>query len=170
VKDLAIRILASTHFNERPAGITIDTVVIHSMNNPLSECGDKFTVEACKACLDHHQVSAHYFIDREGQIVESVSPEKRAWHAGVSKLPCDGRENLNHSSIGIELIAEETGGMSDSQYQALAKLILSLADRFPLRHITGHSHVAPGRKTDPWEFDWQKLATLLSSRSFLFPS
>ena len=156
--------LTSVHFDDRRDGSVIDTIVIHTMHNP--ELETPLTAESCKACLDKYQVSAHYLIDREGQIWRVVSEGKRAWHAGVSKMPdpADGRDSVNHFSIGIELIATETSGLTTHQYSSLAMLTADIAKRHQIRNILGHSDIAPDRKTDPWNLDWAHYKELLKNK------
>ena len=150
------------HFNERPVGTAIDTLVIHSMyalGHP-----DIFSPEACIQILNEHEVSAHYAIARDGQIYTLVPDDKRAWHAGVSKMPISDnpRENVNNFSIGIELIGSMESGFTDRQYQALTELTLNLCSKHPIKFITGHEQISPGRKTDPGSsFDWQKYQALI---------
>jgi AmpD protein len=156
---------ASRYFNQRPAGVGIDTIVIHSMYAPAAP--DPFSALTCKETLDTAEVSAHYLIDREGFIYQLVSDEQRAWHAGVSVMPgtADTRSGVNDFSIGIELVGSDTSGFTDLQYQALTELTKDLADRFPIRTVVGHSDIAPDRKTDPWNFDWLRYQKLLDSVS-----
>jgi N-acetyl-anhydromuramyl-L-alanine amidase AmpD len=83
-----------------------------------------------------------------------VAEDKKAWHAGISTMPEDGREGVNDFSIGIELIGTEDTDFTEAQYQALALLTKEILSRHTIRYIYGHCDVAPGRKTDPWNFDW----------------
>lgn len=154
---LAPLLLLSSHYSDRPEGSIIDTIVLHSMFNVHPECGESFDVKACAMVLGKFEVSAHYLIGRRGELVCLVPEEKQAWHAGESVLPADGRSKLNQTSIGIELIANYESGYTDLQYETLVELIEEIASRFPIRFITGHSDIAPTRKTDPWNFDWDRL-------------
>jgi AmpD protein len=100
-------------------------------------------------------VSSHFFVRREGRVVQYVSANERAWHAGRSSFR--GREKCNDFSIGIELEGADDQPFTAAQYAALAGLTLALQERYPLTDVQGHEHVAPGRKTDPGPlFDWQK--------------
>ena len=85
--------------------------------------------------------------------------DKRAWHAGKSSY--QGRERCNDFSIGIELEGTEHLAYTDAQYECLQRVIAQLLETYPTlskQHITGHSDIAPGRKTDPGaSFDWQRL-------------
>ncbi|XOF33222.1 MAG: N-acetylmuramoyl-L-alanine amidase [Candidatus Electrothrix sp. YB6] len=153
-KSFPIRDLPTGQFEERPEGTAIDTLIIHSMFNP--EAKDKFAARSCRDCLDTYGVSTHYFIDLSGMVWRSVPEEKKAWHAGISRMPEDGREGVNAFSIGIELIGTGNTDFTDAQYQALALLTRDIMSRHAIRYIYGHCDVAPDRKTDPWGFDWPR--------------
>ncbi len=102
------------------------------------------------------KVSAHFFIRRSGRVMQFVSCEQRAWHAGVSHWR--GRENCNNFSIGIELEGLERGLFADAQYQGLGGLIQVLRQRYPIKEVVGHEDIAPGRKHDPGAgFDWRHV-------------
>ena len=152
--NIKIRHLPTNQFEDRPKGTKIDTLIIHSMHNPEEK--DGFSAFSCKKCLDKHGVSAHYLIDLGGTVWQLISEDKKAWHAGISKMPEDGREGVNAFSIGIELIGSEDTDFTEAQYQALALLTKDILSRHPLRYIYGHCDVAPGRKTDPWGLDWPR--------------
>ena len=155
------------HFNQRPENSLIDTIVIHSMHASKNELDPQTNIEE----LDRHNVSAHYLISQEGEVMQLVDESMRAWHAGKSQMP-DGRNEVNDFSIGIELIANQKSGFSEAQYKALAKLTEDIASRHPIKHILGHDCIATpaGRKTDPGEsFDWKKLERLVSLK-LQFPS
>jgi N-acetyl-anhydromuramyl-L-alanine amidase AmpD len=100
-------------------------------------------------------------IDREGVVYRLVNEKDIAYHAGKSILPQSGRKMLNGSSIGIELLNSPTDPPTREQYQALAGLIKDIKSRYDIKYVVGHSDIAPGRKTDPWLFDWNELNTLL---------
>ena len=111
------------------------------------------------ASLATLRVSAHFFLRRNGTLVQFVACNRRAWHAGVSSWR--GRERCNDFSIGIELEGEDTVPYAGAQYTRLAALLRALRRRYPLEAAVGHSDVAPGRKTDPGPaFDWDRLARL----------
>jgi N-acetyl-anhydromuramyl-L-alanine amidase AmpD len=113
-----------------------------------------YLLKSCKELLDRERVSAHYFIDRDGAIAESLPAYLAAWHAGISKLPFkdDSRQKINEFSIGIELIGDKSSGFTDNQYLSLAKLVNHLTDKWPIKYILGHKIIAPERKDDPWLF------------------
>lgn len=102
------------------------------------------------------QVSAHFFIRRSGRVLQFVSCDQRAWHAGASIWR--GREKCNDWSIGIELEGLEGDVFEPAQYHQLIRLLRALRRRYPLAEVVGHEHVAPGRKADPGPgFDWMRL-------------
>ncbi len=104
------------------------------------------------------KVSAHFFVRRDGRVVQFVSCDQRAWHAGVSQWR--GRSGCNDFSVGIELEGLEGGAFEAEQYASLAKLCRALKRAYPIEVIVGHEHVAPGRKNDPGTgFDWPQLKT-----------
>ncbi len=114
------------------------------------------------------QVSAHFFIERGGRLWQFVDCGDRAWHAGPSAYR--GRDNCNDDSIGIELEGLEGDTFEPAQYQALATLCRDIAQRYPVAHVAGHEHVAPGRKRDPGPgFDWRELRSRLGSPRIDFP-
>ncbi len=151
---ITIHSLPTDQFEERPKGTIVDTLIIHSMYNPSAK--DRFSAQSCKECLDEYGVSSHYLIDLNGKVWQLVPEEQKAWHAGISKMPEDGRERVNDFSIGIELIGTEETDFSNAQYTSLALLTKDILSRHPLQYIYGHCDVAPGRKTDPWGFDWSR--------------
>ena len=155
------------HFNERPSGIKIDTVVIHCMwaqHAPLDKAFDPLT---CIAILDNEKVSAHYSIDRAGGVWRHVAENKRAWHAGKSRMPGhDGRENVNDFSLGIELIGKPEEGFSPEQYLALASLAKEILARYSIKNWLGHDDISPGRKVDPGpKFEWDRFLAAIGAKS-----
>jgi AmpD protein len=154
-------------------------LVIHSISLPPGEFGGDaverlFTNRLdCSAhpayrALEGLQVSAHFFVRRDGELVQYVSCERRAWHAGRSTWL--GRENCNDWSIGIELEGLEGEPFEPVQYDALLRLMRALRARYPIQHVAGHEHVAPLRKRDPGPgFDWKGLRARLRWRATMFP-
>jgi len=164
----------SPNFDDRPQNTPVDLLVIHNISLPPGQFGgpwisDLFTnqlnPDAHPYFKEVHllKVSAHILIRRDGSIIQYVPFHKRAWHAGQSNY-C-GRNRCNDFSIGIELEGTDEQPFEESQYQQLAALIKALLQAYPTlstEHITGHSNIAPGRKTDPGpHFDWHKLRLLL---------
>lgn len=165
----------SPNFNERPLGQAPELLVIHNISLPPGEFGgDHIDALFCNrlAATAHPyfahvhalRVSAHFLIERDGAIVQYVGCDKRAWHAGLSSW--QGRDNCNDFSIGIELEGADNIAYDDHQYAQLVRLIASLLTHYPTLSaaaITGHEHIAPGRKTDPGPaFDWPRLQTDLA--------
>src|SRR6478672_2789682 len=143
---------SSPNFDDRPPGTPIDTIVLHAtVLDSIADVIDRFADPESR-------VSAHYSIDRDGTVVLHVPEEKRAWHAGPSRMK-DGRERVNDFSIGIELINRNDGQdpYPDPQIEALRSLLLEIIGRQPIAHIVTHAECAdpPGRKTDPMGFDFE---------------
>jgi hypothetical protein len=133
---------------------SIDTIVLHSSYNASD--GDQYDLEKTISQYETYGVGAHYIIDRKGVVYRLVEEDNIAYHAGASKMP-DGRKNVNDFSIGIEMIATEESGYTDKQYAAVNALIADIKSRHKIKSVVGHADIAPGRKTDPWKFDWKKL-------------
>ena len=167
--------LASPNKNMRPADMNIDTIVIHNISLPPNEFGacDTDGTHYVKALFTNQldwnahsyfktiegaEVSAHLFIERDGAITQFVNFNERAWHAGRSSYL--GRPECNNYSIGIELEGSDFTPFTDTQYDRLAQVVSAIYEAYPKtrRHLTGHSDIAPGRKTDPGDyFEWTKL-------------
>ncbi len=164
---LRARALPSPNFGPRPAGATIDLLVVHSISLPPGRYGGSEIEQLFCNRLDWDahpyfdglrglEVSSHFLIRRDGALLQFVSCDRRAWHAGRSSWR--GRENCNDNSIGIELEGLEYETFEPAQYEALARLCQELARHYPIAHVAGHEHVAPGRKFDPGPgFDWEAL-------------
>ncbi len=164
------REVRSPNFGPRPEGTTIDLVVLHSISLPPGEYGGDAIERLFTNRLDWSAhpyfetirgltVSAHFLVRRGGELVQFVSTDERAWHAGASRWK--GREGCNDFSIGIELEGLEGEHFEAAQYGALAALLASVSRRYPVRAVAGHEHVAPGRKRDPGAaFDWPHLRAL----------
>jgi N-acetyl-anhydromuramyl-L-alanine amidase AmpD len=152
----------SPYCDERAGDGVVDTIVIHSMYaRDFTDCYDLYL---CASLLEQVEVSAHYLIGREGEVLLTVPEELRAWHAGVSMMPCetDKRTGVNHFSIGIELVGSEQSGFTELQYESLVRLVIECSQRHPISSVVSHSDIAPDRKTDPWCFDWARLKTALA--------
>lgn len=133
---------------------TIDTLVLHSSYNPNG--GGEYDVEKIVKIYESYGVGAHYLIDRKGTIYRLIKDQNIAYHAGVSKMP-DGRRDVNDFSIGIEIINKEDTEYTKVQYEAVNDLVAYLKRQYRIKNVVGHEDIAPGRKTDPWNFDWKKL-------------
>ena len=166
--------ILSPNFDDRPQAEDISLIVIHCISLPPGEfdndCIDQLFCNQLNPdghpyFKEIHQltVSSHVLITRIGEITQYVPFDKRAWHAGQSSY--QGRERCNDFSIGIELEGTETIAYTEAQYSRLAAVVKTLLLAYlglSSERITGHSDIAPGRKTDPGEsFDWQKFYCLL---------
>ena len=164
----------SPHCDPRPAGAVAELAVIHNISLPPGQFGGGFVEALFAGRLDPTlhpyfepiaglRVSAHFLVARDGVVTQFVSCESRAWHAGVSNYR--GREKCNDFSIGIELEGTDDSAYEPAQYRALSAAILQLCAAYrslSIEHITGHSDIAPGRKTDPGDaFDWPRSRALL---------
>lgn len=173
------RALASPNQGARPANALIDLIVIHSISLPPGEFGNGNVQRLFTNQLDWEahpyfqgirglQVSSHFFIARTGALWQFVACEDRAWHAGESRYR--GRSQCNDDSIGIELEGLEGGVFDAPQYETLAGLCAALLQAYPIAHIAGHEHIAPGRKHDPGPgFDWPLLQASLALNAEFFP-
>ncbi len=156
--------LSSPNRDARPAGSAVDLLVIHNISLPPGQFGGAHIADLFGNCLDCDahpyfdalralRVSAHFLIRRNGELQQFVSVDERAWHAGVSCF--EGRERCNDFSVGIELEGTDFVPFEPIQYRVLAALTVALQRNYSLRAVTGHEHIAPGRKTDPGPFfDW----------------
>jgi AmpD protein len=162
-----LRKIPSPNCDARPISTPLTLLVIHNISLPPGEFGTHSVSQLFTNQLnpDAHpyfkqleglKVSAHFLIRRDGAIIQFVSCNKRAWHAGVSSW--QGRAACNNFSLGIELEGSDLVAFDDKQYAALARLIRLLLRHYPtIQHIVGHSDIAPGRKTDPGPyFDWTR--------------
>lgn len=173
------RHLASPNFGHRPAKAVVDLVVLHSISLPPGVYGGDQVQAFFTNQLDWSQhpyyrqiegmqVSAHFYVRRNGEVWQFVSCDDRAWHAGQSSYR--GRDNCNDDSIGIELEGLEGDTFEPAQYAALAKLVPALARHYPIAHIAGHEHIAPGRKLDPGPgLDWALLQQTLGLAPHYLP-
>jgi len=165
--------IPSTNCDARPAGAVISLIVVHGISLPPGKFGGGDVARLFTNELDpgtdpyypgiaHLRVSSHFFIRRDGELVQFVPCVRRAWHAGVSSWR--GRPGCNDYSVGIELEGTDDLPYQSAQYRRLAQVARALRRRYPIRDMVGHSDVAPGRKTDPGAaFDWPRLGTLLGA-------
>lgn len=159
--------ISSPNFDTRPDSCTIDLIVIHNISLPPNEYGGPGVVQLFTNTLNPNEhpyyaeiytrkVSSHFFIRRDGELMQFVSCLQRAWHAGVSSW--NNRERCNDFSVGIELEGSDYEAFAVAQYKTLKKLIVCLKNNYSVQNIVGHSDIAPGRKTDPGPyFDWEKI-------------
>lgn len=166
--------LPSPNFGPRPLDAQIELIVVHSISLPPGVYGGDEVQRLFTNRLDWEahpyfrqirgiEVSAHFYVRRCGALWQFVSCDQRAWHAGASSWR--GKSNCNDFSIGIELEGLEGDTFESAQYATLARLCASIARRYPVRDIAGHSDIAPGRKIDPGPgFDWNLFINQIGSR------
>jgi AmpD protein len=159
--------IASPNFDARPDGSTATLIVVHNISLPPQQYGGNGIIELFTnqlnpdehpyyAEISHLKVSSHFLIRRDGVLIQFVSCIDRAWHAGASQW--QGRERCNDFSIGIELEGSDFEAFEAAQYHTLNQLIASLKAQYNIEAVTGHSDIAPGRKTDPGPFfDWSLI-------------
>lgn len=168
------RHVPSPNQDARPEGAEPELVVVHGISLPPGELGGPWIDHLFTNRLDPEahpyfreiadlRVAAHVLIRRDGELVQYVPFDRRAWHAGVSRWR--GREAVNDFSVGIELEGTDDSPYEPVQYRRLAELVRALAATYPgitPDRLAGHSDVAPDRKTDPGPaFDWGRLRKLL---------
>jgi AmpD protein len=166
------RYVASPNCDERPPGTAITLLVVHSISLPPGEYGGDaierlFTNRLDPAAHPYFreiaglELSSHFLIRRDGELLQFVPVQRRAWHAGASCWR--GRSRCNDFSIGVELEGLEESAFADIQYARLNELVRALRGRLPLSDVAAHSDVAPGRKTDPGaHFAWARLLSDLA--------
>lgn len=132
----------------------IDVVIIHSVYN--NSGGDKYDVDLVIKQFSHYGVSSHYVIGRDGTIYQLVKEKNVSFHAGKSSLP-DGRQGVNSCSIGIEIITSKDSldSPTEKQLKSLTCLVKDIKSRYKIKYVLRHSDIAPGRKTDPWNMNWE---------------
>lgn len=173
------RACGSPNFGARPAGVVPELIVIHSISLPPGEYGGDAIERLFTNRLDWDahpyyaqirglEVSSHFVVRRDGELLQFVSCDERAWHAGTSQWR--GRGNCNDFSIGIELEGLEGSTFEPAQYETLLVLLKRLARRYRISGIAGHEHIAPGRKRDPGPgFDWRRVVAALHWPRRCFP-
>jgi AmpD protein len=161
--------ISSPNVDARPENTKIDLIVIHNISLPPNEYGGPGVMQLFTNQLNPNEhpyyaeiytrkVSSHFFIRRDGELMQFVSCLQRAWHAGVSSW--NNRERCNDFSVGIELEGSDHEAFEAAQYKTLKKLLTCLKNNYPIQDVVGHSDIAPGRKTDPGPyFDWQQIKT-----------
>lgn len=168
---LGARRIPSPNCDARPEGAAVSLLVVHNISLPPDEFGGPGVIELFTNRLDPAahpyyatikdlRVSAHFFIRRDGELIQFVPCAQRAWHAGASTWA--GRERCNDFSIGVELEGSDSQPFTEAQYARLTELARALRAAYPgLHDVAGHADIAPGRKTDPGpHFDWAKFRAL----------
>jgi len=168
----------SPNQDDRPEGSELELIIVHGISLPPGEFGGPHIESLFTNCLDctahpyfreieEMQVSSHLLVRRDGELIQFVPFERRAWHAGVSEFR--GRSCCNDYSIGIELEGTDDTPYTDEQYEQLVAVVQAIIAAYPkisARRIAGHCDVAPGRKTDPGPaFNWLRLYDGLGSDS-----
>ncbi len=160
---------ASPNFDARPAETPVNLVVLHHISLPAGQFYGEAVCDFFENRLDvvrypvlaelaDVHVSAHFFVRRTGEVMQFVSGDDRAWHAGVSAWR--GRSGCNDFSIGIEIEGDAVAPFADPQYAALDALLAAIKQNYPIKAVTTHSEIAPGRKIDPGPtFDWSRLGS-----------
>ena len=166
----------SPNCDDRPDENDLSLIVIHNISLPPNEYGGEGITQLFLNTLNkdahpfyqeiaHLRVSSHLLIRRDGEVIQYVPFHKRAWHAGESQYL--GRSICNDFSIGIEMEGTDFEPFTPDQYQVLEDVISLLLTTYPSLSadaITGHEHIAPGRKTDPGPyFDWERLSQSLQA-------
>lgn len=182
------RQVISPNYNPRPEGVSVRLIVLHNISLPPAFTALDFEPAALGQMVSHSRyvedffqnqldsslhpyfniikdmkVSAHLLIARSGEVIQFVSFDERAWHAGRScylTVP-----ECNDYSVGIELEGADDVPFTEAQYAALAEVIPVIQQNYPdtLNHLAGHSDIAPGRKTDPGEhLNWLRIRSSLS--------
>ncbi len=162
-----VRRIESPNQDSRPDGVAVSLLVIHNISLPPGVFGGPGVAQLFTNRLDPDEhpyyagihtlrVSAHFFVRRDGELIQFVACGARAWHAGVSQW--QGRERCNDFSIGVELEGADDVPFTQAQYLTLNRLLAGLRQAYPVTAVVGHSDIAPGRKTDPGpNFDWSRL-------------
>jgi AmpD protein len=166
----------SSFFTPRCENDKISLLVVHNISLPAGEFGNSHITDLFLGRLDANahssfadiaqlEVSAHCLIKRNGTIIQYVSFNDKAWHAGVSTF--NGIDKCNDFSIGIELEGTDDIPYEEVQYTTLAALTMSIQKSYPLindKNIVGHCDIAKGRKTDPGPaFNWPYFYQCLQS-------
>ncbi len=170
--------IPSPNYNARPQNQSVSLLVIHNITLPPGEFGGSYIIDLFLNRLDCQlhpffeqlrelRVSSHFLIRRNGDLIQFVPTEKRAWHAGVSSF--NGHENCNDFSIGVEIEGTDFVPFESAQYQTLVALTQALVQRYPeMQYVSGHEHIAPNRKTDPGPFfDWKEYRKLLEAKGIM---
>lgn len=132
-----------------------DMIILHYTGMPSAQGAIDWLTNA------QSEVSSHYIVLENGEVLQLVPEERRAWHAGKSFWA--GIEDINSTSIGIEIVNEghpTCPPYPQKQIEAVIELCRDCAGRhnIPAERVLAHSDVAPIRKIDPGaHFPWQRL-------------
>jgi len=150
-KPVVINRIVSRGFYAPSKARTVDVVIVHSVYN--SAGGDPYDVNLVLREFNRYRVSAHYIIARDGRIYKLVNEKDVSYHAGKGLLP-DGRRRINVCSLGIELINSKADSPTPQQINSLVALVKDIKSRYKINFVLRHSDIAPARKTDPWNMNW----------------
>lgn len=151
----------SVNFGMRVASNrNINSIIVHSTFN--NSGGEKYDIDLVIKQFSRYGVSSHYVIGRDGSIYLLVNEKNVAFHAGKSELP-NGQTNVNSISIGIELMTSFDESPTCAQIQVLVFLVKDIQKRHKIDYILRHSDIAPIRKTDPWNMDWEDFLKKLET-------
>lgn len=167
---VGVPFVESPNQDDRPDPGDLSLIVIHAISLPPGHFGGPDVSRLFLNVLDPKahpyfetihtlRVSAHLFIRRQGDLIQFVSFDRRAWHAGLSTH--EGRDRCNDFSIGIELEGTEDREFEDVQYETLSRVLNDLYQTYPRinpSRVVGHQHISPGRKWDPGPcFEWARI-------------
>jgi len=144
----------------------ISAIIIHSTFNASG--GDFYDINLILEQFKRYRVSPHYIILRDGKILRLVKERNTAYHAGKSQLPNGHGRSVNSCSIGIELVSSSIDTPTDLQISSLTLLVRDIKKRYRINYVLRHSDVAPGRKTDPWNLNWELFLQGLSNKKPVF--
>lgn len=150
---LSCSLYRSPNFGPRRDGAVPDIIVLHYTAMPDWRAARDWL------CNAQAEVSAHYIISEQGDVVPLVDEDQRAWHAGAGAW--GGVHDVNSRSIGIELSNTGSAPFAAPLMDALEQLLVQIMARWavPPERVIAHSDLAPGRKIDPGaRFDWARLA------------
>ncbi|MEI8085484.1 MAG: N-acetylmuramoyl-L-alanine amidase [Paludibacter sp.] len=137
-------------------------VIVHSTFN--NSGGEMYDIDLVIKQFSRYGVSAHYVIGRDGSIYNLVNEKNVSFHAGKSQLP-NGQTNLNSCTIGIELMTSFDEAPTEQQIHSLTLLVNDIKKRYNIEYVLRHSDIAPDRKTDPWNMDWEGFLGKINPQS-----
>ena len=161
------KLVESPNYSDRTDESDIRLIVIHCISLPPKIYDNSYIEDFFCNKLnsnDHEyfeeikdlKVSSHILIKRNGEIIQFVPFNKKAWHAGSSIYKDE--ENCNEFSIGIELEGYHTEKYTKHQYKSLQEVSQALINNYKdlnKDNIVGHSDISPDRKQDPGKyFEW----------------
>ena len=154
---LAGRVDPSPNHGERRAPFRPNALILHYTGMPSGEAAIAWLRDP------RSEVSAHYVVEEDGEIIQMVAEARRAWHAGVGVWK--GERDFNSASIGVEIVNPGHDGGSPPFPDAQIHAVIALCRDVRARHaiapsrVLAHSDIAPRRKRDPGErFPWARLA------------